>query len=91
MLAVLSQADATFLAAFVVGVPAIIAAVSSYRNGKQLKPNGGSSARDSLDRLERKVDGLHARHDELASRMTAVEDYITDPPAHGHMKRKDIA
>lgn len=88
MLAVLSQADATFLAAFIVGIPAIIAAVSSYRNGKQLKPNGGSSARDSLDRLERKVDGLHARHDELSERLTAVEDFITDPPAEGHVRRR---
>jgi hypothetical protein len=32
---------------------------------KELKPNGGSSMRDAIDRLER--------------RMSALEDYITTP------------
>lgn len=35
---------------------------------KELKPNGGSSMRDAIDRLER--------------RMSALEDYITTPKDH---------
>ena len=35
---------------------------------KELKPNGGSSMRDAIDRLER--------------RMSALEDYITTPKEH---------
>jgi hypothetical protein len=35
---------------------------------KELKPNGGSSMRDAIDRLER--------------RMTALEEFITTPKEH---------
>ena len=35
---------------------------------KELKPNGGSSMRDAIDRLER--------------RMSALEDFITTPKEH---------
>lgn len=51
---------------------------------KEMRPNGGSSLRDSTDRLERivgqvsiDVTKISGRMDEANSRLTAVEDYIT--------------
>lgn len=38
----------------------------------QMKPNGGSSLRDAIDRIERNL------HD-LGQRMVAVEEFITRP------------
>lgn len=46
---------------------------------EQLRPNGGSSLRDAVDRMERKVDRMHDRHDTLAERIYLLEDYITKP------------
>jgi hypothetical protein len=51
---------------------------------REMRPNGGSSLRDSNDRLERvvgevsvEVAKIGGRMDEANTRLTAVEDYIT--------------
>lgn len=53
---------------------------------KELQPNGGSSLRDAVNRVEfvaghtsARVEQLHQRHDELARRLDAAEEYITNP------------
>lgn len=45
----------------------------------ELRPNGGKSMRDAIDRMERKVDRMHDRHDTLAERIYLLEDFITKP------------
>lgn len=45
----------------------------------ELRPNGGKSMRDAIDRMERKVDRMHDRHDHLAQRIYLLEDFITKP------------
>ena len=83
----LGTAEATVLAAV---VPVLLVqgvqvwqAVQARRQTKatcaEFKPNGGSSLRDAVDRLEFKVDALHDRHDHLSGRITLIEDHITKP------------
>ena len=36
----------------------------------ELKPNGGASMRDAVDRIERKVDGLNSRVEALEGKVT---------------------
>ena len=83
----LGTAEATVLAAV---VPVLVVqgvqvwqAVQAHRQTKatcaEFKPNGGSSLRDAVDRLEFKVDALHDRHDSLSGRITLIEDHITKP------------
>ena len=83
----LGTAEATVLAAV---VPVLVvqavqvwqsvrADKSSKAAAEQFKPNGGSSLRDAVDRLEFKVDKLHDRHDALSGRITLIEDHITKP------------
>ena len=87
MIALLENADAMFLAAV---VPVLIAQLFSIRQGRktshaaleaaqQLKSNGGSSMYDLAQRMERKLDRLHQRHDELAERIYLIEDHVTLP------------
>lgn len=52
MEALISSADAVVVAAFLVAIPAIISAINAWQTRKQLKPNGGSSLRDAVDRIE---------------------------------------
>ena len=83
----LGTAEATVLAAV---VPVLVvqtvqvwqatqARKTSRAAAEQFKPNGGSSLRDAVDRLESKVDRLHDRHDHLSGRITLIEDHITKP------------
>jgi hypothetical protein len=44
------------------------------RVGKEVVPNGGSSLRDAVDRIERKQDGLTHRADVLGMRL---EEHLT--------------
>ena len=53
---------------------------------KELQPNGGSSLRDAVNRVESvaghtsvRVEELHQRHDDLARRLDAAEDLLTQP------------
>lgn len=53
MLAVFSAPDAVVIAALLAAVGSSIATwVNSHRAAKQTKPNGGSSMRDAIDRIE---------------------------------------
>ena len=94
MIAILSNADALFLAAAVPVIAGIgyniwqnsqarkaadEAKTAAQLAAKEFKPNGGSSMRDSLDRLEKSVHGLHDGQANLSQRLGAVEDYITNP------------
>lgn len=88
MIAVFSQPDAVILAALAAAVPATIAAISSVRNGRAMKPNGGSSPLDAINRIERKVDGLYEKHAEHAARLDQLEEYVTNPPAVGHIRKR---
>jgi hypothetical protein len=83
----LGTAEATVLAAV---VPVLVVQAVQVWQGRrahqsaksaaeQFKPNGGSSLRDAVDRLEYKVDKLHDRHDHLSGRITLIEDHITKP------------
>jgi len=49
------------------------------QTAEQYKPNGGSSLRDAVDRVETAVRRLHDRHDRLAERITLIEDHVTRP------------
>ena len=83
----LGTAEATVLAAvvpvLVVQAVQLWQGVHARRQTKatcaEFKPNGGSSLRDAVDRLEFKVDALHDRHDHLSGRITLIEDHITKP------------
>lgn len=44
------------------------------------KTYGGSSVKDQLDRIEGVLAGVVKSQDEVGARLTAVEDYITNPP-----------
>lgn len=91
MTAWISSADATVLAAVVPVV--IIQSVALYQSRKarldskvlaaEVRPNGGSSLRDAIDRMERMMDRLHERHDRLTERIYLIEDTVT------HLRRKD--
>lgn len=43
----------------------------------EVKPNGGSSLRDAVDRIERKVDGQTDVLDDLSKRVEALEGKVT--------------
>lgn len=78
MRAFISDVDARVILGLFAGVPATlsaIAAVYAARANRALRPNGGSSAVDAINRIETVVHNL-------ADRMTAVEDYITNPKEH---------
>lgn len=91
MTAILSGSDATVLAAVIPVV--IIQAVTVYQSRKvrqdsravvaEVRPNGGSSLRDAVDRMERMIDRLHERHDRLTERIYLIEDTVT------RIRRKD--
>lgn len=59
---------------------------------EQLRPNGGASLRDAIDRISddlrqtgADVRALHNRHDHLDGRITQLEDHITRPKGnHAH-------
>ena len=83
----LGTAEATVLAAvvpvLVVQAVQVWQSVRAHKSSKatcaEFKPNGGSSLRDAVDRLEFKVDKLHDRHDALSGRIMLIEDHITKP------------
>lgn len=56
--------NATDLAAWIVGVVTVLGALASYTQFmikhylSELKPNGGSSLRDTVNRLETRVDTI---------------------------------
>lgn len=83
--AVLSTADATFLAALVVGIPAIIAAVVGIRNGRAVKgvtkeltsPNGGSfneRVSTQLGQIGERLSGIEGRLAHGEDRIARLED-----------------
>jgi len=104
VIGVLSDADALFLAAVVPVIGGIgysiwqnhqsrkasaDAAKAAKLLADEFKPNGGSSAKDALNRLEKSVSALHVGQDELRAgqadlrqRIVAVEDYVTNPKQH---------
>jgi hypothetical protein len=88
----LGSGDATVLAAVVPVI--IIQSVAIYQSRKlrqdskslaaEVRPNGGSSLRDAIDRMERMMDRLHERHDRLTERIYLIEDTVT------YIRRKDM-
>lgn len=71
----ISQVDANLFLGLWVGLPAVLTAISAWNSRqtkKALRPNGGSSPMDAINRIEGAVK-------DLSKRMTAVEDYITNP------------
>ena len=59
VIASFSQADAAVFSAICVAIPATIAAIvgayKAWQTNKQTRPNGGSTMRDALDRIEQSV------------------------------------
>ena len=83
----LSSAEATVLAAL---LPVLVVQLVALHQNRQVKqatkaaaeqyrPNGGSSLRDAVDRLEQMVRRLHERHDTLNERIYMIEDHVTRP------------
>ena len=71
----------------VVFIPALFSFLAVYytrRTNKQMRPNGGSSFRDAIDKLAEQVRVRDIKFDEhaetLDKRLTLLEDYITNPP-----------
>lgn len=57
MIGVFSAPDAVVIAALLAAaIPGILTYLNSRRAAQQTRPNGGSTMRDSLDRIERKLD-----------------------------------
>ena len=93
----LGAAEATVLAAVVPVL--VVQAVQLWQGRKtrvlskaaadQWKPNGGSSLYDLSARVERKLDRLHERHDQLAERIYLIEDYVTKPKGKGDWHGND--
>jgi hypothetical protein len=85
LLAVLSEVDARVIMGLFVMVPAALAglaAVYAAQAKKQaaeansrLQRNGGTTPADGLFRIEQKLD-------DYGSRLTTLEDYITNPKKH---------
>lgn len=79
-------ATAGIAVAVITIIPSTIAAVNSTRAKSELKTNGGKSARDELKLIAKKLDGhvttSNQRWNQMDSRLTALEDYITNPPRH---------
>ncbi len=72
VVAVLTQTDAQVVLGLLIAIPATISAFAGYQSAmarrearQQMEKNGGSTLRDALDRIEK--------------RLTALEDFITDP------------
>lgn len=58
------------LMALIPAVPATIAAVVSMRHGRELKPNGGSSMNDKIDKVYRTVVATDRADDGTGSTVT---------------------
>ena len=91
VVAVFSQPDALVLAAFAAAIPATVAAVFSYLNGRKLKPNGGSSPVDAINEIRTDVKKLGTDVTALHSRVDQLEEFVTNPPASGHVRRNKSA
>ena len=72
LIGVLGETDAKVLLGLFVAIPSTLAAWAGYQSAmarrdarRQMVPNGGSSMRDAIDRIEK--------------RLTLIEDYITNP------------
>ena len=76
----LTQNETTIAVAAIAAVFSFLGVLYTRKTNKQMKPNGGSSFRDAIDRLDRKFD-VHA--ESVDRRFTAIEDYITNP-TKGH-------
>ena len=85
MLAVFSQADALIVVAI---ITSSFGAIQSILNGRKLKPNGGSSPVDALNRIERDVKEVAADVKQLHVRVDQLEEFVTNPPASGHIRRR---
>lgn len=82
MLAVFTAPDALVVAAVVAAAGSSVANwITSAKTARQMKPNGGSSLRDALDRIESKVD----RHGE---RLAVLEAAHTSPRPPASRTRK---
>ena len=78
VLATLSQADAAVISAVLVAIPATIAATvgayKAWQTNKQTRPNGGSTLRDSLDRIEANVKDLTGDVREVKEDVRSIRD-----------------
>lgn len=84
MLAWLTGPDAVVLAALVALVPAVLSWLNSRTAAKATRPNGGSSMRDAVDRIESKLDEHLARLNRGAVVMADHEDRLAVIEAHQH-------
>ena len=78
VLAALSQADAAVISAILVAIPATIAAMvgayKAWQTNMQTRPNGGSTLRDSLDRIEANVKDLTGDVREVKEDVRSIRD-----------------
>ena len=91
MIAILSAPDAVAVAALISVLGTAIVALVNLRNStatvKTLRPNGGTSMRDVLDRIERKVDHqVIPRLDHGAATMAEHADRLAVLEAHNPHK-----
>lgn len=74
----LSQSDAAVISAVLVAIPATIAAsVGAYKawqTNKQTRPNGGSTLRDALDRIEASVADLSTDVRDVKEDVRSIRD-----------------
>lgn len=96
MIGILSAPDAVALAALITMLGTATVAILNYRHGNEvarnMKPNGGQSMRDVLDRIERKVDHqVIPRLDHGAATMASHADRLAVLEArHLHPSNTDI-
>lgn len=77
MVGVLSAPDAVVIAALLAAVGSTVGAwVSAYRAAKQTRPNGGSSMRDAIDRIEAQLRDVVTRLDRGAAHMAEHDDRL---------------
>lgn len=94
MLSVLSAADAVVVGALVASIPAAIASVNAWQTRKQMRPNGGSSLRDAVDRIESAVAAHHTDLLDVKADVRSAHDRLRDVEAalrRAQANRHDIA
>jgi len=83
----LTDREVEVIVVFIPALFSFLAVLYTRKTAKQMRPNGGSSFRDAIDKLAEQVkerDAKFDRHQEiLDQRLTLLEDYITNPPK-GH-------
>ncbi len=60
--------------ALFIGLAALVVALKTGKLSKELKPNGGASLRDAVDRIEKRLDQHDEVHADLIERLERIAE-----------------